>query len=130
MKKHFLILWAVTCLFVGCENENTLADKVVTGAATDITAKSVVLHGVVNVDDMQEFGMMIETSETALKNDGAKYPTEVLWRNDFEVLISGLKPNTKRQNHKNQMIDLNKEVLKTSQKFFFYSKSLIASTIN
>ena len=95
MKKHFLILWAVTCLFVGCENENTLADKVVTGAATDITAKSVVLHGVVNVDDMQEFGMMIETSETALKNDGAKYPTEVLLRNDFEVQISGLKPNTK-----------------------------------
>lgn len=99
MKKIlFLAVAAFACLFVGCENENTLADKVVTVAATDITAKSVVLHGVVNVDIMQynnvEFGMMVATSETTLENDGTKYPTEVLSGSDFKVQISNLKPNT------------------------------------
>lgn len=99
MKKIlFLAVAAFACLFVGCENENTLADKVVTGAATDITAKSVVLHGVVNVDIMQynnvEFGMMVATYETAVENDGTKYPTEVLSGSDFKVQISNLKPNT------------------------------------
>ena len=66
-------------VFAGCDlNAPSTSNKVVTGAAKDVTMSSVVLYGEVNVDisayEDVEFGMMISDIKDDLNNrDGEKY---------------------------------------------------------
>ena len=74
--------------------------SVETGAASDITTESVVLHGVVNVDISQyddvEFGMMVSEDKAALNaRDGEMYKAKLLIGKDFELTLEGLSPETK-----------------------------------
>ena len=88
-------------LFAGCEpNAPATSSKVETGAASDITTESVVLHGVVNVDISQyedvEFGMMVSEDKAELNaRDGEMYKAKVLIGKDFELTLEGLSPETK-----------------------------------
>ena len=73
MKKLLSVICALAIVFAGCKpNAPATSNKVVTGAASDITTESVVLHGVVNVDISQyddvEFGMMISEVKDDLNN--------------------------------------------------------------
>ena len=102
MKKLFsLVICVMALLFAGCEpNAPATSSKVETGAASDITTESVVLHGVVNVDISQyddvEFGMMISEVKDDLNNrDGEMYKAKVLIGKDFELTLEGLYPETK-----------------------------------
>lgn len=102
MKKIFyLVICVMALLFVGCEpNAPATSSKVETGAASDITMESVVLHGVVNVDISQyedvEFGMMVSEDKAELNaRDGERYEANVLIGKDFELTLSGLSPETK-----------------------------------
>ena len=96
-----LVICVMTLLFVGCEpNAPATSSKVETGAASDITTKSVVLHGVVNVDISQyedvEFGMMVSEDKADLNaRDGEMYKAKVLIGKDFELTLEGLSPETK-----------------------------------
>lgn len=88
-------------LFAACEpNAPATSSKVETGAASDITTESVVLHGVVNVDISQyedvEFGMMVSEDKAELNaRDGEMYRAKVLIGKDFELTIDELSPETK-----------------------------------
>ena len=102
MKKFFsLVICIMALLFAACEEHNApaTANKVKTGAASDITMESVVLHGVVNVDTSQyddvEFGMMISEVKDDLNRDGEMYKANVLIGKDFELTIDWLSPETK-----------------------------------
>ena len=96
-----LVICVITLLFVGCEpNAPATSSKVETGAVSDITTKSVVLHGVVNVDISQyedvEFGMMVSEDKAELNaRDGEMYKAKVLIGKDFELTLEGLSPETK-----------------------------------
>ena len=96
-----LVICVMTLLFVGCEpNAPATSSKVETGAASDITTESVVLHGVVNVDISQyddvEFGMMVSEDKAELNaRDGEMYKAKVLIGKDFELTLEGLSPDTK-----------------------------------
>ena len=87
-------------LFVGCDpNAPATSSKVETGAASDITTKSVVLHGVVNVDISQyddvEFGMMISEVKDDLNNrDGEMFEAKVLMGKKFKLDLKNLSPGT------------------------------------
>ena len=102
MKKFFsLFICIMALLFAGCEpNAPATSSKVETGAASDITMESVVLHGVVNVDISQykdvEFGMMVSEDKADLNaRDGEMYKAKVLIGKDFELTLEGLSPETK-----------------------------------
>ena len=102
MKKLFnLVICAMALLFAGCDpNAPATSSKVETGAASDITTKSVVLHGVVNVDISQyedlEFGIMVSEDKAELNaRDGEMYKAKVLIGKDFELTLEGLSPDTK-----------------------------------
>ena len=103
MKKFFsYVISVMAVLFAACEEHNAPAtsNKVETGAASDITTESVVLHGKVNVDISQyedvEFGMMVaETKADLNARKGEKYEAEVLMGKDFELKITNLSPATK-----------------------------------
>ena len=102
MKKFVSILICIMALlFAGCEpNAPSTSSKVETGAASDITTESVVLHGVVNVDISQyddvEFGMMVSEDKAELNaRDGEMYKAKVLIGKDFELTLEGLSPETK-----------------------------------
>ena len=102
MKKFVSILICIMALlFAGCEpNAPSTSSKVETGAASDITTESVVLHGVVNVDISQyddvEFGMMVSEDKAELNaRDGEMYKAKVLIGKDFELTLEGLSPDTK-----------------------------------
>lgn len=96
-----LVICVMTLLFVGCEpNAPATSSKVETGAASDITNCSVVLHGVVNVDislyEDVEFGMMVSEDKAELNaRDGEMYKAKVLIGKDFELTLEGLSPETK-----------------------------------
>ena len=96
-----LVICVMALLFVGCEpNVPATSSKVETGAASDITTESVVLHGVVNVDISQyedvEFGMMVSESLEDLNNrDGKMYKAKVLIGKNFELTLKGLSQGTK-----------------------------------
>ena len=97
-----LVICIMALLFAACEEHNAPAtsNKVETGAASDITTESVVLHGVVNVDISQyedvEFGMMVSDDKAELNaRDGEMYKAKVLIGKDFELTIDGLSPETK-----------------------------------
>ena len=96
-----LVICVVALLFVGCEpNAPATSSKVETGAASDITTESVVLHGVVNVDISQyedvEFGMMVSEDKAELNaRDGEMYKAKVLIGKDFKLTLEGLSPDTK-----------------------------------
>ena len=97
-----LVTCVMALLFVGCEEHNAPAtsSKVETGAASDITTESVVLHGKVNVDISQyddvEFGMMVSEDKAELNaRDGEMYRAKVLIGKDFELTLEGLSPETK-----------------------------------
>ena len=96
-----LVICIMALLFVGCEpNAPATSSKVETGAASDITTESVVLHGVVNVDISQyedvEFGMMAsEDKEELNARDGEMYKAKVLIGKDFKLTLEGLSPDTK-----------------------------------
>lgn len=96
-----LVICVMTLLFVGCEpNAPATSSKVETGAASDITTESVVLHGVVNVDISQyedvEFGMMVSEDKADLNaRDGEMYKAKVLIGKDFELTLKSLSPETK-----------------------------------
>ena len=96
-----LVICVMALLFVGCEpNAPATSSKVETGAASDITTESVVLHGVVNVDISQyedvEFGMMVSDDKADLNTrDGEMYKAKVLIGKDFELTLEGLSPETK-----------------------------------
>ena len=102
MKKFFsLVICVIALLFAACEpNAPATSSKVKTGAASDITTKSVVLHGVVNVDiskyDDVEFGMIVSEDKSDLNaRAGEMYKAKVLIGKDFELTIDGLSPETK-----------------------------------
>ena len=103
MKKLLsIVICGMALLFAGCEEHNAPAtsNKVETGAASDITTESVVLHGVVNVDISQyddvEFGMMVSEDKAELNaRDGEMYKAKVLIGKDFELTLEGLSPETK-----------------------------------
>ena len=102
MKKFVSILICImVLLFAGCEpNTPSTSSKVETGAASDITTESVVLHGVVNVDislyEDVEFGMMVSEDKAELNaRDGEMYKAKVLIGKDFELTLEGLSPETK-----------------------------------
>ncbi|MBR2450794.1 MAG: hypothetical protein IKB40_04815 [Paludibacteraceae bacterium] len=102
MKKIFyLVICIMALLFAACEpNAPATSSKVETGAASDITTESVVLHGVVNVDISQyedvEFGMMVSEDKAELNaRDGEMYRAKVLIGKDFELTIDELSPETK-----------------------------------
>ena len=103
MKKFVsLVICIMVLLFAACEEHNAPAtsNKVETGAASDITTESVVLHGVVNVDISQyedvEFGMMVSEDKAELNaRDGEMYKAKVLIGKDFELTLEGLSPETK-----------------------------------
>ena len=97
-----LVICIMALLFAACEEHNAPAtsNKVETGAASDITTESVVLHGVVNVDISQyddvEFGMMVSEDKAELNaRDGEMYKAKVLIGKDFELTLEGLFPETK-----------------------------------
>ena len=96
-----LVICIMALLFVGCEsNAPATSSKVETGAASDITTESVVLHGVVNVDISQyedvEFGMMVSEDKAELNaRDGEMYKADVLLGKDFTVEFYRLNPETK-----------------------------------
>ena len=101
MKKIFsIVICIMALLFAGCEpNAPATSSKVVTGAASDITTESVVLHGVVNVDISQyddvEFGMMISEVKDDLNNrDGEMYKAKVLMGKEFKLDLKNLSPET------------------------------------
>ena len=102
MKKFVsIVICVMALLFAGCEpNAPATSSKVETGAASDITTESVVLHGVVNVDISQyddvEFGMMVSEDKAELNaRDGEMYKAKVLIGKDFELTLEGLSPETK-----------------------------------
>ena len=102
MKQFFSLAMSVMALlFAGCDpNAPATSSKVETGAASDITATSAVLHGVVNVDISQyedvEFGMMVSEDKAELNaRDGEMYKAKVLIGKDFELTLEGLSPETK-----------------------------------
>ena len=102
MKKLFsIVICVMALLFAGCEpNAPATSSKVETGAASDITTESVVLHGKVNVDISQyndvEFGMMVSEDKADLNaRDGEMYKAKVLIGKDFELTLEGLSPETK-----------------------------------
>ena len=102
MKKLYsLVICIIALLFAGCEpNAPATSSKVETGAASDITTESVVLHGVVNVDISQyddvEFGMMVSEDKAELNaRDGEMYKAKVLIGKDFELTLKSLSPDTK-----------------------------------
>ena len=97
-----LVICIMALLFAACEEHNapSTSNKVETGAASDITTESVVLHGVVNVDISQyddvEFGMMVSEDKAELNaRDGEMYKAKVLIGKDFELTLEGLFPETK-----------------------------------
>ena len=96
-----LVICIMALLFVGCEpNTPATSSKVETGAASDITAESGVLHGKVNVDISQyedvEFGMMVSEDKAELNaHDGEMYKAKVLIGKDFKLTLEGLSPDTK-----------------------------------
>ena len=96
-----LVICVIALLFVGCEpNAPATSSKVETGAASDVTTESVVLHGKVNVDISQyddvEFGMMVSEDKADLNaRDGEMYRAKVLIGKDFELTIDELSPETK-----------------------------------
>mgnify|MGYP007112531707 CR=1 FL=1 len=97
-----LVICIMALLFAACEEHNAPAtsNKVETGAVSDITTESVVLHGVVNVDISQyedvEFGMMVSEDKAELNaRDGEMYKAKVLIGKDFELTLEGLSPETK-----------------------------------
>ena len=96
-----LIICVMALLFAGCEpNAPATSSKVETGAASDITTESVVLHGKVNVDISQyedvEFGMMVSEDKADLNaRDGEMYKAKVLIDKDFKLTLEGLSPETK-----------------------------------
>ena len=103
MKKFFsYVISVMAVLFAACEEHNAPAtsNKVETGAVSDITTESVVLHGKVNVDISQyddvEFGMMVSEDKADLNaRDGEMYKVKVLIGKDFELTLEGLSPETK-----------------------------------
>lgn len=102
MKKIFyLVICIMALLLTACEpNAPATSSKVETGAASDITMESVVLHGVVNVDISQyddvEFGMMVSEDKADLNaRDGEMYKAKVLIGKNFELTLEGLSPETK-----------------------------------
>ena len=102
MKKFFsLVICIIALLFAACEpNAPATSSKVETGAVSDITTESVVLHGKVNVDISQyedvEFGMMVSKDKAELNaRDGEMYKAKVLIGKDFELTLEGLYPETK-----------------------------------
>ena len=101
MKKLFsIVICVMALLFASCEpNDPATSSKVETGAASDITPTSAVLHGVVNVDISQyddvEFGMMISKVKDDLNNlDGEKYEAKVLIGKEFKLELKKLSPET------------------------------------
>ena len=101
MKKYLLsAICLMALVFVGCEpNAPSTSNKVVTGAASDVTYNSAVLHGEVNVDisayNNVEFGMMISDVKDDLNNrDGEKYEAKVLIGKEFKLELSNLSPET------------------------------------
>ena len=96
-----LVICVMALLLAACEpNAPATSSKVATGAASDITTESVVLHGVVNVDISQyddvEFGMMVSEDKADLNaRDGEMYKAKVLIGKDFELTLEGLSPETK-----------------------------------
>lgn len=91
-----LVICVMALLFAGCKPNASVE----TGAASDITTESVVLHGVVNVDISQyddvEFGMMVSEDKAELNaRDGEMYKVKVLIDKDFEFALEGLSPDTK-----------------------------------
>ena len=101
MKKLFsIVICVMALLFASCEpNDPATSSKVETGAASDITPTSAVLHGVVNVDISQyddvEFGMMISKVKDDLNNlDGEKYEAKVLIGIEFKLELKKLSPET------------------------------------
>ena len=102
MKKLLsIVICVMTLLFAGCEpNAPVTSSKVETGATSDITTESVVLHGKVNVDisqyDNVEFGMMVSEDKANLNaRNGEMYKAKVLIGKDFELTLEGLSPETK-----------------------------------
>ena len=95
-----LVICVMALLFVGCEpNAPATSSKVVTGAASDITTESVVLHGVVNVDIYQyedvEFGMMVSEDKAELNaRDGEMFEAKVLMGKEFKLELTNLSPAT------------------------------------
>ena len=101
MKKLFsIVICVMALLFAGCEpNAPATSSKVETGAASDITAISAVLHGKVNVDISQyddvEVGMMISEVKDDLNNrDGEMYKAKVLLGKEFKIELKTLSPAT------------------------------------
>ena len=101
MKKLFsFAICIMVLLFAGCEpNAPATSSKVVTGAASDITTESIVLHGEVNVDISQyddvEFGMMISEVKDDLNNrDGEMFEAKVLMGKEFKLELTNLSPAT------------------------------------
>lgn len=96
-----LVICVMALLFTGCEpNAPATSSKVETGAASDITRRSVVLHGKLNVDISQyedvEFGMMVSEDKAELNTrDGEMYKAKVLIGKDFELTLKSLSPDTK-----------------------------------
>ena len=91
-----LVICVLALLFAGCKPNASVE----TGAASDITMESVVLHGVVNVDISQyddvEFGMMVSEDKAELNaHDGEMYKAEVLIGKDSKLTLEGLSPDTK-----------------------------------
>lgn len=91
-----LVICVMALLFAGCKPNASVE----TGAASDITTESVVLHGVVNVDISQyddvEFGMMVSVDKAELNaRDGEMYKAKLLIDKDFELTLEGLSPDTK-----------------------------------
>ena len=91
-----LVICVMALLFAGCKPNASVE----TGAASDITTESVVLHGVVNVDISQyddvEFGMMVSEDKAELNTrDGEMYKAKLLIDKDFELTLEGLSPDTK-----------------------------------
>jgi phosphodiesterase/alkaline phosphatase D-like protein len=83
-------------LFAGCKPNASVE----TGAASDITTESVVLHGVVNVDISQyddvKFGMMVSENKAEFNTrDGDMYKAKLLIDKDFKLTLEGLSPDTK-----------------------------------
>ena len=101
MKKYLLsAICLMALVLVGCEpNVPSTSNKVVTGAASDVTHNSVVLHGEVNVDISDysnvEFGIMIaETKAEINARDGEMYKGKVLIGKNFDVDVDYLSPET------------------------------------